>query len=260
MKTPHYAVLVAMTCWCLSSSAQDFQSRDTGTPGPQTGGGQRVAHEWLPSSPAEKQVAALIFSLGFNEIEIAKFAQSRLQTEMARQFAEKMVREHTPGCESMKRIAGELVARIGGEDHGPVAVAAPTVQDPARRKVRSVRERTEAQPDPSPASDSPAKATTAGSPDWIQIHQQVAALHLGGTKRELATQQGTDFDKGFMVQQVLAHQQAIDTLQVLRKHATAELRRHIDSELQLASAHLQQARQIEQQLQGDNVERTTRRP
>src|SRR5687768_3128958 len=67
-------------------------------------------HAANASGSADQQVAALIHGSAHNEIELAKFALSKLQDPQARQFAERMIREHTPGCEAMKSIAGNLVA------------------------------------------------------------------------------------------------------------------------------------------------------
>jgi Domain of unknown function (DUF4142) len=55
-------------------------------------------------SSADKQIAACLYLDGHKEIELARFAQPKLQTEQAKQFAEKMIREHTPGHETIKRF------------------------------------------------------------------------------------------------------------------------------------------------------------
>jgi putative membrane protein len=45
-----------------------------------------------------------------HEIEIAKFAESKAQSDEVREFAQQMVREHTPGCQAMQQKAGQLAA------------------------------------------------------------------------------------------------------------------------------------------------------
>src|SRR5262245_42210366 len=54
---------------------------------------------------SDQQIAALIYGACHNEVEVAKFAQDKLQSPEARAFAEKMIREHTPDCEAYARLA-----------------------------------------------------------------------------------------------------------------------------------------------------------
>src|SRR5262245_13652437 len=61
----------------------------------------------------DQQLAAFIYTCCRNHIEFAKFAQDKLQSEEAKAFAEKMVSDHTPGCEKMKELAGNLVMAEG---------------------------------------------------------------------------------------------------------------------------------------------------
>ena len=73
-----------------------------------------------------------------------------------------MVREHTPGCEEMKKLAGPLAT----------------------------------------ASESTARPAAGGSLDWVSIHKQIGQQCLESTKKELSSKQGGDFDQCFIGQQV----------------------------------------------------------
>ena len=66
------------------------------------------------ASHGDQQIAALIWGCCKNEIEISRFALDRLQTEQAKAFAEKMIREHSQGCEKIQQLAGNLA---GQHDH-----------------------------------------------------------------------------------------------------------------------------------------------
>src|SRR5262245_26983358 len=46
------------------------------------------------NSSSDQQIAAVLCGCAHNEIEIAKFAQSKAQSPEVKQFAEQMVREH----------------------------------------------------------------------------------------------------------------------------------------------------------------------
>jgi predicted outer membrane protein len=189
---------------------------------------------------SDQQIAACICGAAHNEIEIAKFADSKLQTDEVREFAQRMVREHTPGCEAMKQKAGDLVANIRtSRDEGEGA--------PRRDATTGAEPR-------------PAAGTTGGQLDWVSIHQQIGEQCLANAKKELATQQGTDFDRTFIGMQCMAHLQMIDALKVLRNYASNDLRQNIDQELQLANTHLTQAKQIKEQLKDRSSDRLSRRP
>jgi hypothetical protein len=53
---------------------------------------------------------------------------------------------------------------------------------------------------------------------------------------------------------------AADELKVLRNYSSSELRGTLDKELQMAQTHLQQAKQIEQQLAERSTARLSRKP
>ena len=73
----------------------------------------RLAQPGQPSrqggqfASADQEVAAAIFGHCHNEVEIAKFAQAKLKSAEARAFAEKMVSDHTPDCETYQRWSGK---------------------------------------------------------------------------------------------------------------------------------------------------------
>jgi len=173
------------------------------------------------SPSADQQIAVCVHGECSNEIEIAKFVEPKLQTEEAREFAQRMVREHSPGCQEMHRLAGNLAS--SGQTGG--------------------------------------QATQQGGHlDWISIKKQIGQQCLTSVKQELGSKQGIDLDKCFMGQQIGAHMKVVDELKVLRNYASAQLRETLDKELQMAQTHLQQAKQIEQQLKDRPSERVSRRP
>jgi len=86
-----------------------------GTPRPQTGQQRPQAGQEAQASNADQQIAALIYDFCHTEVETAKFAQSRLQTSAAKQFAEKMIKEHSPECATYQRLAGNLASTPQGQ-------------------------------------------------------------------------------------------------------------------------------------------------
>jgi predicted outer membrane protein len=80
------------------------------------------------------------------------------------------------------------------------------------------------------------------------MQQEIGSRHLVRTRQELGAHRGADFDRAFIGQQVLSHDDMVDKLEVFRTHASGELRRQIDDELQILKTHLEQARLLAQQL------------
>jgi len=76
------------------------------------------AYNTQQAGSADQQIAALVCGCAQNEIEIAKMAQSKAQSSEVKQFAEQMVKDHSPGCEEMRKLAGSLA---GGESAGRAA-------------------------------------------------------------------------------------------------------------------------------------------
>jgi predicted outer membrane protein len=190
------------------------------------------------SGTSDQQIAAVLYSCCHNEIEIAKFGQSKAQSPEVKQFAEKMIREHTAGCDAMKTLAGNLVAQSDVRTGASPPAGAPRFSDEVARG--------------------------AGSPtatlNWVSILQQVGKECLATTKQELGAKQGAEFDQCFIGQQIGGHLHVIDELKVLRQHASPEMREKLDAELQMANSHLQEAKQIAEQLKDRPSERVSRKP
>ncbi len=70
------------------------------------GQGQGQGRESL----SDQEIANCVHGEASNEIEIAKLAQQKAQSEEVRQFAEQMVKDHTPGMQEMQRLAGNLAS------------------------------------------------------------------------------------------------------------------------------------------------------
>jgi predicted outer membrane protein len=152
-----------------------------------------------------------------------------------RQFAQKMVQDHSPGCQLMHQIAG------------PLAAAGHAGAQPGEAGTQAGGQ---------PGGQAGAQG---GTLNWNAIHSEIAQQCLQSTKQALSAQQGLDFDKGYMSQQELAHMDVVATLKALRTQASPQLRQHLDQELQTAEQHLQLAKQIMTQIKDRPSERVSRR-
>ena len=176
------------------------------------------------SGSSDQQIAACVHGAANNEIEICKFAESKCSNDECREFAQRMVRDHTPGCEEMKQLAGNLATHGQGQSGRGAATG------------------------------------QQGHLDWTAIHNQIGEQCLASVKKELGQKQGIEFDKCFMGQQIGEHLKVIDELKVLRNYASSNLQQKLDKELQTAEQHLQLAKQIEHKLKENPSERVSRRP
>jgi predicted outer membrane protein len=200
---------------------------------------QQLAQPGGQTSSADQQIAALIHGGSHNEIELSKFAQSKLQNSEARAFAEKMISDHTADAESYLRWSGKQ-GDAALRHEGDTATAGKRPGQPGAEGQETVQRR--------------------GPLDWNLIHEQLAQQCLESAKQELGRHQGANFDQAFMGMQLAGHMKMQDELKVLKNHASPELRQQIDKSLQVVQGHLQEARQIKEQLKDSPSERVSRRP
>jgi predicted outer membrane protein len=161
-------------------------------------------------------------------VEISKFVQSKLQSPEAKEFAEKMISDHTADCEAYQRWAGRQA-------------------DTALREGE-------------PGAGGQQLTQRGGPADWSKIHEQMAQQCLASAKQELGRHQGRELDECYIGMQLGAHMKMQDELKVLKNHVSGELQQQIDKSLQVVQGHLQQARQIKEQFRDGPSERVSRRP
>ena len=127
------------------NAAQPDRDRAQPRPGGAVAQPQRGERPLLPggaergaAASADQQIAACIYLGCHNHIQIAEFAQSKLTNPQAKQFAEKMVSDHNPGCEKIRELAGDLIsmrAHDAGERDLPGRATTPGAV-PARPGAR----------------------------------------------------------------------------------------------------------------------------
>ena len=113
----------------------------------QQAGQPAIAQQGGQSNSADQQIAAKIHGGSHNEVEISKFAQSKLQNKEAKAFAEKMIDDHTADAENYQKWAGK---------HGDTALREGEGQRPGQAQGQA------------------AAAQRGGALDWNEIHEQVA--------------------------------------------------------------------------------------
>ena len=196
---------------------------------------------------ADQQLAACLHGLCRNHIELARFAQSRLQNEDAKEFAAMMVKDHEPGCKKLAQLAGPL--------------AAGSATTTPRAEIRPLDAPRSTPPREGGRVEVDVRVGGAGGAlDWVKIHRELADQCLASSKKEFESKKSGEFDKCYMTHEVVSHQQVIDKLKVLRNYASAELKKDLDGSLEMAQTHLKKAKSILETMKDDGVERTTRKP
>jgi predicted outer membrane protein len=143
------------------------------------------------------------------EIELAKFAENRAQSEDVRKFAVMLQEDHTDFVNNLKHFH---------ENH---AAAAPGAL-PARGAAA-------AQPHKS------------GGFNVLALKHELAKQCLSSMKEELSKVEGRQFDTCYMGHQVTAHMQMLDTLKVFKQHATPELAELLSLGIDTTEDHLMHA-------------------
>src|SRR5262245_47409367 len=205
-----------------------LQPRQGIQPGQPLQPGQPIGQPGLAgqqSGAADQQIAACLFVECSNHIEISKLGQQKAESEEVREFAEKMVSDHTPACQELQQLAGNLAADRG---------------QPAGRPGAAGGQR-----------------AAGGQLDWLSIKKEIGQQCLTSAKQELGSKQGIEFDKCFMGMQIGGHMKTVDELKVLKNHVSSELAQKLDKQMQTAQQHLQLAKQIEQKLKDRPSERVS---
>jgi predicted outer membrane protein len=218
------------------------------------------------TTKADQEIAAVKLAKNRNEIELAKLAQQKATSPEVKQFAEKMVEEHTAAAEKLEKWAGALASARGGADDRPAAPGRPgAAARPGEGADVDVRVAPGAPgaPGARPGADvtirGGAPGGAAGSLNWVSVHQEIADQCLASAKKEFSQKEGEEFDKCFIGMAIGGHQHAVDADHVFMKHASPQFRTEIEEGLQMATNHLNQAKDIMQKLEGKSP-RVTRRP
>jgi predicted outer membrane protein len=183
----------------------------------------------------EKHITACLLLGNREEIALGEFAQSRAQNEQVKQFAQQMVEQHQQMVDKLEQVAPDLASKtqLSGQAGGGRA---------------------------NPAS-APADNQRAGGDE----HDQMLALGrkikencLKLTQQQLGEKQGADFDKAYIGQQLVAHTSMLAELQATQEYATGKLRPILDEGVQNTEQHLAMAKQIMEQLKGDEPRQAAR--
>jgi predicted outer membrane protein len=87
-----------------------------------------------------------------------------------------------------------------------------------------------------------------GQHQLLNIEREARQQCLALTEDELQKLRGDEFDKAYLGQQLGGHIQMVAVLQVAERHVSPELQRIVEQQRQTAEKHLDQLRQLKQEL------------
>jgi predicted outer membrane protein len=216
------------------------------------------------------------------EIQVNEVARQQAQNDQVKQFAEKMVQEHTQLGQKLQQAAhggqagtagaaNENSARAVEEraqrraDENVAADAADAAADDqargdnaGRRNGRDAARGTSEAEDVAEESGAAARARaeartteagTRGGNPLLAFHEEVKRQCTQSTIADLKQKQGAEFDKCFMNQQIVEHMAMLDTLKVAQQHASQNLKPALQEAEQHTQQHLQMAKDIAKQLE-----------
>jgi predicted outer membrane protein len=196
----------------------------------------------------DQEIAAVKLAFCRNALELAKLGSQKAESDEVKQFAAKMVKEHSEECAKLEKLAGPLAAPQGDRDR-PAPGSDVEVRLPGAPGAPATR----------PGADVTIRAGQSGPLNWVAINQEMAEQCASTTKQELGKKEGAEFDKCFIGMTLGSHQQHVIADQVFKTHVSPQLRGEIEDCLKTATAHLSEAKEIMAKLEGESP-RLTRKP
>jgi predicted outer membrane protein len=160
------------------------------------------------------------------EVALGKLAEQRSQNPQVKQFAQQMVQDHSQMLEKLQQF-------VSGRSTDPSQPGQTSSSISSQQGTSSTQQHTRQQ------DAGLLAAKTDAAKRCLQMKQQ-----------ELSQKQGAEFDKCYVGSQLLAHMGMLATLEAFQKHASPQLQQQIAQGIQTTQQHLTHARQLAQQLEG----------
>jgi predicted outer membrane protein len=260
-------IVVAQAQPAQQAQQQENRQRTGQTQTIERGQDQRGAYHRGGGAIGDEALAQCLAIDNAVEVQLSEYASQRLQNEQAKQFAQQMVRDHRQMLEKLNQFGadqlklnlgsaarGDVSVRVGqeGQTGTTVQVDRPGERDDARQTDRQPgqTDRQIGQADRQPAGQLARTQGQAGMNPFISIKQEIAQECVRSAQEELATKSGAELDKCFMTAQVFGHQHMLDSLTVMERHASPQLKDTLTQAAQTTRQHLEHAKQILKSLEG----------
>lgn len=189
---------------------------------------KKAKSEGKDVSQAEREIAAIKLAECRSEVDLAKFAAEHSKNEQVQKFAAMMVKDHQEACKALEKWAG--------------------VSDHSTTKSEDAKS----------AGEETRRNQSGKALNWVAMHQEMTQRCLAAAKKELGEKDGAEFDKCFMAMQIVGHQKTIIADEVFVNYVSSENRELIEKCRETATAHLQAAKAICNELDRKSVTTTAR--
>lgn len=204
-----------------------------------------------------------------SEIALARIAQQRATDPQVKQFAERMIQDHTAFLSKLQSAQGAATGSSTGAQSavgGPGAESSTTGTQTGSQTGTQSGNQAETQGSTQAAKQSGEQGTATaqvdsagagaqgmgGARQFVQIKKEVAAQCLQSQTRELNQKEGPQFDRCYMNSQVADHMKMADELTVFGRYGSGDLQSLCQEGLQTTKQHLELAKQIAERLNGGN--------
>ena len=191
-----------------------------------------------------EQFAAFLALANDAEIQLARFALEHTDQPQVKQFAQRMIDDHTRSLEQLRKFMPALGTPqpVTTEGEQPVTTEAPgaTDQRPDRTKLRE-------------------RAQRHHGP-MLKFAREACSHELELTKEMLGKLEGQDFDMGYLSQQTVVHTQMLAMLKTMQGHGSADFQQFVEESLTTVQEHRDQACKLADQLAEKEGSRSGARP
>lgn len=230
---------------------------------PQQPAGQPAQVQINLQAQGDSQLATWLFAESEAKIELAKFAIDRTKNEEVAELARQEVFDHSEFLEQLRRFgpltSPDLKERAVTEPFHPLRPdqGRPTTSDrkDATAGLGDINNPLARAGDALTQAAQGAKQALTGRVDLARVKQEIARECVSTFKKEAAQKKGADFDKCYVGFQVMGHLHMADTMKVMKRFASADMRTALEQGDKIATEHLDHARMLLEDLNRP-IERT----
>jgi predicted outer membrane protein len=242
------AAIVVLSVAAMAFAQQRQQTQQQRNP--QQQGQQRVTANRLPTEGGAAQntdhtIANWLATMNEAEIEINKVAASKTDNKEVREFAEKMVKEHTQLQQQLERFGAQPVRLAAEGSRRETRTGAVQPGQATQQQTQGRVENQNRDPNQRPVQGQQAQGQAGGRPfHFLEVQREIAERCVAAADKELGEMKGSHRDEAFVGMQIAAHRAMIDTDEVLREYASPELRGVIEKSIESAESHLDHAKKL----------------
>lgn len=211
---------------------------------------QRVSGQAQGASSVDQQLASWLLVDNRGEIQLARLAQERASSDDVKEFAKKVIDDHSKLVEELQQFAG--LGRGMPQENSEYE----TANDGGRLSQTNTRGNQQYRQS---YTASGRGNQQPGGLNLVRLKQQLGQQCLASAERELEQKDGAEFDKCYIGMQIAKHMEMLDTLRVFSRYASPQLDELIEQAEPTTQDHLEHAMHLIKQLEKENGSDTSTR-